>query len=267
VDDFHKNPAHQRRMLAELIEPYSTTLSLAGLTFNLIATPVFDDNNQRLGTVVEWNDITEQLAKQEKEQTLAAQNARIKIALDKCQANVMLADNDLNIIYINDSVEQMMKDNETVLRTALPNFNASQLVGTCVDDFHKNPAHQRSMLAQLSDVYKTRLTVAGLSFDLTATPVFDDEKQRLGTVVEWNDMTAELARQAELQKLADENSRVKQALDNVQTNTMIANADNEIIYMNDAIHNMMRVAEADIRKALPNFDANNLLGQKNGCVP
>ncbi|WP_111978959.1 methyl-accepting chemotaxis protein [Algibacillus agarilyticus] len=262
VDDFHKNPAHQRSLLAGLTDVYQTRLSLAGLTFDLIATPVFDDEGARLGTVVEWDDVTAAIAKQALDDKLAADNARIKIALDRCQANVMMADNDLNIIYLNESVADMMQRNEAQLKTALPSFNASQLIGTCVDSFHKKPAHQRGMLEALKDVYKTKITVAGLTFNLTATPVFDEKNNKLGTVVEWDDITEALVLSTEQKRLADENSRVKQALDNVTTNTMIANADNEIIYMNSAIHSMMRTAENDIRQALPNFDANNLLGQK-----
>ncbi len=261
VDDFHKNPAHQRAMIGNLTSSYNTKLKLGGLTFELIATPVFDDDNTRLGTVVEWSDVTEALAAQDKERALASSNARIKIALDKCQANVMMADTDLNIIYMNDSVEKMMSGNEATLRTALPNFNVGKLIGTCVDDFHKNPAHQRGLLEGLKEVYKTRLTLAGLTFDLVATPVFDDDGSRLGSIVEWSDLTEELAAQNEERRIADENSRIKQALDNVTTNTMIANADNEIIYLNAAVNSMMLNAEKDIQVALPNFNAKNLMGQ------
>lgn len=37
-------------------------------------------------------------------------------ALKLCQANVMLADNDLNITYLNDTVRSMMKDNEVEIK-------------------------------------------------------------------------------------------------------------------------------------------------------
>ncbi|NQZ06508.1 MAG: PAS domain-containing protein [Algicola sp.] len=261
VDDFHKNPAHQRNMLENLNEVYQTRLPISGLTFDLIATPIFDDQGERLGTVVEWSDMTAELAATQALEVLARDNSRIKIALDRCQANVMMADNDLNIIYTNDSVSEMMKGNETELRTVLPKFDADKLIGTCVDDFHKDPRHQRGMIENLTTTYKTQLPLAGLTFDLVATPIFDEEGARLGTVVEWSDMTEELAAQLEERRIADENSRIKQALDNVTTNTMIANADNEIIYLNRAVNEMMLNAERDIQTALPNFDARGLQGK------
>ena len=260
VDAFHKNPSHQRNMLASLTSVYKTKLKLAGLTFDLIATPVFDDSGTRIGTVVEWDDITESLAKQEEERAIAQENAGIKIALDKCQANVMFANTDLVITYVNDSVIEMLSAREQTLRSALPGFNVKNLVGTCVDDFHKNPAHQRGMLADMKDVYNTRLKLAGLSFDLVATPVFDNDGTRLGTVVEWEDMTEQLAAREEELRVANANMRVKQALDTVTANTMMADADGQIIYANDAVINMLRAAESDVRKALPSFSADKVVG-------
>ncbi len=250
VDDFHKKPVHQRGMLKNLTAAYKTELSVAGLSFGLIATPLYDEAGERLGTVVEWDNKTERLAKEQELARVAADNLRIKQALDVCDTSVMLADADLNIIYMNQSVTKMMGDIEGQLRTALPNFSAANLMGTCVDDFHKNPAHQRSMLKDLRDTYKTNLPVAGLTFGLIATPIFDEAGERLGTAVEWDNKTERLAREQEERRLSGENARVKQALDNVSANVMIADASHDIIYMNDAVMGMMRTAEADLRRDL-----------------
>lgn len=261
ADIFHQNVAHQRGIVSSLEKTDVSRIKVAGLTFRLTMSPWTDPNGVRLGTVVEWHDLTEELAAKEKEEAVAQANARVKIALDKCQANVMLADNDLNIIYTNDSVLSMLKGNEAKLRSALPNFNADKLIGTCVDDFHVNPAHQRSLLASLTKPYETKLRISDLTFELVASPIFDEDGSRLGTVVEWGDITAELAAREEEKALAAANARIKQALDCVSTNTMIADADNTIIYMNTAIEHMMADAESDIKAVLPNFDAHNLIGQ------
>src|SRR5690606_14402406 len=116
-------------------------------------------------------------------------NANIANALKLCQANVMLADQDMNIIYTNDSLLQMLGRREQQIQQALPSFRISTLVGTNVDVFHKHPAHQRSLMANLKEPYKTQLNVAGLTFSLTATPWQDTDGKRIGTVVEWLDLT------------------------------------------------------------------------------
>ncbi len=260
VDNFHKNPAHQRGMLKDLKGSYKTDLPLAGLTFGLIATPLFDEQGKRLGTVVEWDDKTERLAKEHEEARIAAENLRIRQALDVCDTSVMMADDDLNIIYMNKAVVKMLREREQQIKTQLSNFNVSSLMGFNVDNFHKNPSHQRNMLRDLKDSYKTELPLAGLTFGLIATPLFDEQGKRLGTVVEWDDKTERLAREHEEQRVAAANARVKQALDNVSANVMIADNEFNIIYLNDAVTGMMRNAESDIRKQLSGFDVNKLIG-------
>nr|WP_269461405.1 methyl-accepting chemotaxis protein [Shewanella benthica] len=258
IDIFHKNPAHQRGMLDKLTETYATSIQVSGLTFELIATPVFD-NGQRTGTVVEWQDLTAKLAREKEQQQQAAETGRIKQALDVCKASVMMADADYNIIYFNESLNQMLGENEKTLKKSLSRFDMRTLMGSNIDIFHKNPAHQRGMLDRLTETFEAKIEVADLTFSLIATPVFDNGK-RTGTVVEWQDLTAKLAREAEEQQLAAENARIKQALDNVSANTMVADTDLNIIYMNNAVGNMFRNAQSDIVKDLPNFDANKLMG-------
>ena len=260
MDSFHKNPNHQRNMVRNLSEVYKTEISVGELTFSLIATPIFDDSGERLGTVVEWKDRTAELKRQEKEQQEAANNARIRSALDVCQANVMMADENLNIIYVNESGQEMIKNAESDLRKDLPNFNASQLLGTCVDDFHKNPAHQRSLIANLRAPYITNIKAGGRTFNLVATPVFNESGKNIGTVVEWNDRTEALKVEEEAQKVNADNARIRSALDVCQANVMMADENFNIVYMNNCIQDMLKSAESDIRKELPNFDTSNLMG-------
>lgn len=186
---------------------------------------------------------------------------RIKQALDACSTNIMIANQDNDIVYMNESVVDMMRIAESDIKKDLPKFSVETLMNSNVDVFHKNPAHQRSMLSALSGTYKTTISVGGRTFELVANPITDKDKARIGTVVEWNDVTAELKRKDEDARVANENSRIKQALDACSTNVMIGDADNRVIYMNDAVANMMREVEDDLKQVLPNFNANNILGQ------
>ncbi|WP_414858721.1 methyl-accepting chemotaxis protein [Paucibacter sp. TC2R-5] len=210
-------------------------------------------------------DMQDQLrARNERDALLLAENGRIKQALDVCSTNVMIADTELNIVYMNRSVTQMMQANEAELKKSLPNFNARQLIGTNIDGFHKNPGHQRGMLAKLQSEYKTQIQVSKLDFSLMANPIIDASGQRLGTVVEWRDITQELAaRQAE-QALAAENARIKQALDVAAMPVRISAADGTIVYINDALMTVLRRDEAAFRSELPGFDVNRVLGGSIG---
>ncbi|MCP4983336.1 MAG: HAMP domain-containing protein, partial [Gammaproteobacteria bacterium] len=132
---------------------------------------------------------------------VAQVNGRIKTALDSVGANVMLADVDMNIIYMNNAVTKMMKDAEPKLRESLPGFDADKLIGANIDSFHKNPSHQRALMADLKTPYQGTAEISGLTFKVIANPVFGDDGERIGTVVEWNNQTAELAVENEISEI------------------------------------------------------------------
>ena len=246
IDVFHKNPAHQRGMLEKLDDSYEATINVGGRIFDLIANPVFGGGNKRIGTVVEWQDVTELRATEERA-------ARIQTSLDCVSSNVMMADENNDIIYMNPAVLKMMQNAESDIRTDLPNFDSSKLIGSNIDVFHKNPAHQQAMLKSLTSTYDATINVGGRIFDLRANPVNSPDDRRIGTVVEWNDVT-------ELRALEAKQVRIQTSLDSVTSNVMLADENNDIIYMNGAVRATMKAAEADIRKDLPNFDVDKIVG-------
>lgn len=195
IDRFHKNPAHQRALLDGLTSTYKTEVVLGEMTFGLVANPVFDIDGGRLGTTLEWSDLT----KQKNADKQALENARIRVALDRVVSNVMVADENYNIVYMNQSVTKMMRHAQSDIRKELPNFTADKLIGTNIDTFHKNPAHQRSMLASLNTTYETKIIVGGRHFLLTANPVITESGEKIGAVVEWSDMTEQLREQEKIE--------------------------------------------------------------------
>jgi PAS domain S-box-containing protein len=105
-------------------------------------------------------------------------------ALDALRGNVMVADPSLNIVYMNPSVRALMQEAEADLRKELPNFHADRLIGSNIDVFHKNPAHQRKMLAALTKPHAATIRVGKWTFDLLVTPL-SEAGRRIGFVVEW----------------------------------------------------------------------------------
>ncbi len=55
-DAFHKNPAHQRRLVEQLRQPHRARVEIGGRHFELLATPIIEPDGSRSGTVVEWTD-------------------------------------------------------------------------------------------------------------------------------------------------------------------------------------------------------------------
>ncbi|MDO8465196.1 MAG: methyl-accepting chemotaxis protein [Gallionella sp.] len=132
-------------------------------------------------------------------QRRANESLRITNALDNASTGIMIADNDLNIIYLNKSVQDMLKNAEADIKKELPNFNADTLMGTNIDGFHKKPEHQRQLLKTFTTTYKTSIKIGGRTFRLSANPVFNAAGQRLGASVEWIDATEEVKIENEIQ--------------------------------------------------------------------
>ncbi len=145
------------------------------------ATVLYTDNRDEIG------DMARTLEEVRKG---VSDNVRLKLALDSCTSNIMMADEKFNIIYLNEALTGFLKEAEKDVQKDLPRFSVANLIGQNIDVFHKNPAMQRGMLEKLASTYKTSIQVGGRSFNLVANPIYGANKERLGTVVEWQDGTA-----------------------------------------------------------------------------
>lgn len=132
----------------------------------------------------------------------AAERAtRVKIALDNASTGVIIADRQGNINYLNQSVLQTLKAAEADIRKDLPHFNAERLLESNIDSFHKNPAHQSQMLQNLTATHRTQIVIGGRTFRLTVNPVFNQQRERLGSALEWIDITAEVQVENEVSRV------------------------------------------------------------------
>jgi len=113
--------------------------------------------------------------------------------LENLSANIMLADDDLNILYVNPALRDLLLRVEPDLRRDLPAFDARDLVGRNIDIFHKNPSYQRRVLGNLRGKHAASFTVGGITLAFTATALQDDKGRPIGFAVEWRDATAESA--------------------------------------------------------------------------
>ncbi|THV23669.1 methyl-accepting chemotaxis protein [Peteryoungia ipomoeae] len=105
-------------------------------------------------------------------------------SLEVITAKIMIADVNLNIRYMNTAVKDLLRDAASDLKKELPRFEFDKLIGSNIDIFHKNPSHQRNMLAALKNQHKATIWVGHHAFDLIVTPLIDGSKTT-GFVVEW----------------------------------------------------------------------------------
>ncbi|KMM77582.1 chemotaxis protein [Xanthomonas sp. NCPPB 1128] len=138
------------------------------------------------------------LSSREQDSEAQRENLRIRSALDDVTTNVMIADAERRIVYVNRPLLQMLSDVQEDLRRDLPQFDASDLLGKTIDVFHRHPEHQARMLAELKGTHRAQIRVGGHTMRLIVNPVTDAAGNRLGFVVEWADRTDEVAVEEEI---------------------------------------------------------------------
>ena len=129
------------------------------------------------------NDTVERVRGLLKQASVAAgENLRIRQALDVVPSAVMVADLQGVIRYANKSVTELLGRIESDLRTVVPNFDHTKIMGQNFDVFHRNPAHQRGIVDKLTKPHRAQVKFAGSVVRLIATPMFDQTGQRIGAV-------------------------------------------------------------------------------------
>jgi methyl-accepting chemotaxis protein len=201
-DSFHQRPGHQRQLLTGLTSTHNTRIKVAGLTMSLIANPILDASGQRLGTVVEWKDITAELAASEAAARTAAENERIRQALDVAAMPVRISSPEGTVVYANEALLRILRRDEAAFRAELPGFDASRVVGGSIGMFYKDPRAAIERLANLRDTVAATMLLGGRTYDVTTSPIRDTAGQHLGTVGQWADRTEQIAAEREFDQLA-----------------------------------------------------------------
>jgi len=154
------------------------------------------DDSSLFATVAKMqSDLLERV---EADRAAAAENARIRTALDRVTVGVMLVDNEGRIIYANDSSHQIFQTHAPEIRTQLPQFDPARLVGESFDIFHLDASRQPDKLAGLTTTHSADIKLGNALLRITANPVKDPQGRRVGTVVQWNDRTQEVSTENEV---------------------------------------------------------------------
>jgi len=196
IDTFHKNPAYQRRLLDDPRNlPYEADIQVGPLTFHIRVGLMQDLDGNYIGNTLEWSDVTELRRKE-------IEVARLTSAVQGATANLMLCDENLNITYVNPAVVNMFRLRQSDLRQTFPGFDVNNIVGQCIDQFHKNPAHQRQLLADMSRLpASAEMEVAGLSFRVNASAIKGPSGEYMGNMVQWEDITEQKDAERQIEHL------------------------------------------------------------------
>lgn len=123
---------------------------------------------------------------------IANDNLRIQIALDCVSANLRIADDDGLVLYANKGLLTTLRQIEPDLREQQPGFTVDNFVGSNIGAFYPDADAALKALRELQSTRQTELEIGGRIYNVITNPIINDRGQRLGTVGEWVDRTAEL---------------------------------------------------------------------------
>ncbi len=148
--------------------------------------PIRDRDGNVLQVVKYAQDISEIVR-------MRRETALFKPMVASAQINLMLCNLDFTITYINPASLATLKRIEQHLPV-----KAADVVGSKIDIFHKDPEHQRRMLATDRHLpHNVKIRVGPETLDLTAVAIYDESGKYVGPMVNWSIITENV-------KMADE---------------------------------------------------------------
>jgi methyl-accepting chemotaxis protein len=135
----------------------------------------------------------------ENERLTAAENTRVRQALDKVSTAVVLADAQRRIIYLNDTASATFARNQREIRKSLPGFEVERLRGATLESLAADSHSEGRELEKLASARIAERELGDCTFRTVTSPVLDEIGGRIGSVMEWTDRTQEVAVEKEMQ--------------------------------------------------------------------
>ncbi len=192
IHRFHKDPQAVEVVLRNPSSlPHQAELAFGNVILRSNINGIWDEQGEPLGYVVNWEEVGD-LKK------LEAEQARVKSMMENAPFNILFADQDLILQYANPASIRTLK----TLEQYLP-VTADKMVGQCIDVFHKNPKHQRSLLGDPRNLpHNAQIQLGPEILDLDVSAIYDQAGNFSGTMVNWSVITEQLKMKREVEEMA-----------------------------------------------------------------
>lgn len=192
IDIFHKNPAHQRKIIGSASNlPHRATIQVGPEYMDLLVSPIMSEKGEYVGPMVTWEIITDKLASLKRA-------AMMNQMVDMSPINTMFSDDSGKLVYMNEASKRTLKD----LQKYLPD-RVENLVGQQIDIFHKRPEHQKRIISDPKNLpHKAKINLGPEVLDLLVSPIFDIDGKYTGPMVTWAVITESVKLSKELEETA-----------------------------------------------------------------
>ncbi len=159
--------------------------------------------NDEIGTLLATLDRMQMQLKQsiERDRKITIEALRIQKALDNTSTSVLVLDKECSIIYQNKSAQELFRRTEEDIQKEIPGFSSVAIEEGSVEDLRCGSVFSREMLNELEGPHKTRISMGGYTFDVVTNPVHNSKQERVGTTMEWNDVTDQVRVEEEIDRV------------------------------------------------------------------
>jgi methyl-accepting chemotaxis protein len=193
---FHKDKKRVEKILKNpKALPHAAEFTFGRITFQTSINSIVVGRDV-VGYVVNWEDVS-------KQREINREQSRLSSMLYNAPTNVIMADRDLIVTYVNPASLETLKK----LEQHLP-VKADRVLGANIDVFHKNPEHQRKILADPRNLpVRANIKIGPETADLLVTAIMDRDGNYIGPMVTWELITEKLEQERRIQAAAERERR------------------------------------------------------------
>ncbi|KGD59829.1 putative methyl-accepting chemotaxis protein [Alcanivorax jadensis T9] len=161
----------------------------------------------------------------------------VKSTMASLQANVFVADTNLNIVYINPRAAETLS---TIAQPIFKTFGVKieDILNGHIHRFHRDPKRVENILRDPKAMpHSADFNFGGVTLRTRINAVMSTEEKIIGYTVCWEDVTTELRQENEFR-------RVMNMVDQMPTNVFLCDRDLKIIYLNPAATATMEKLES-----------------------
>lgn len=125
-----------------------------------------------------------------------ARETRIRQALDRASVAIMVVTPEGKIIYTNAALQRMFAECERDIRMLNPSFAASDILDASLHELLDDSFPASDVCSRRPTAFEIK--AGGRTFAVQGNEVLSEDRQWLGTVVQWQDRSEELAVEAEV---------------------------------------------------------------------
>lgn len=201
IHTMHSSRERVSRIIRELKpgEIHTAEIQIGGRTLELNVGAIYEEG-KHIGSYAEWSDVTER-------NQIEELKIMMDSTLDSLNSNVMIADKDDNLIWMNKKSEESLRDLEKYIQKDREDFTVDKAMGESIHKMHKNPDRVRRILGNMKEgeVHTGNIHLGGLTLELNVRPLFMNGK-RVGNFAQWRDKTEQVKQEKANAKL-EENIR------------------------------------------------------------